>query len=338
MKFKSLLGVLFLLSGGVFSAHTSAAQPKVSKLKVVTTISVLKAITQKIGGSLVDVSSLSTAQEDPHFIKAKPTFKMLVGQADLFIQVGRSLELWAPQVLVASGNIKLDGDSVINASSGAITLEVPSALSRAGGDIHPQGNPHVWLSPLGALKMAENIRDGLIKKFPAQKKVIENNFMSFKKELSVALFGAELVSMTKDVNFLWRLHEGKKLKEYLVKRKKSVGGWLKLASTIDYSMITYHTTWSYLANEFDLKIFAQIEEKSGVAPSLRYQNQLVKKAKESNVKHIVVANYYKGSAKLINLVAKNISGKKILLDGDCQKGETYIQMMDRILNQLAKFK
>jgi zinc/manganese transport system substrate-binding protein len=324
----------------IFIAWPLCSKPQVlapAKLKIVTTLEVLKALTTEIGGDRVEVESLSKASEDPHFIKAKPTFKLLVSKADLFIEIGRSLELWAPQVIESAGNTKIMGEGLIKASVGVKSLEVPTELSRKNGDVHPEGNPHIWLSPTAALKMAENIKNALIKKDEAHKKTYEDNFIKFKEKLAIALFGKEL-SEPKKIDFLWRLHDGKKLDEYLKKHKKSVGGWLKLTKNIDYSFITWHTVWSYLADEFGLKIFAQIEEKSGIAPSLKYQNELIKKAKEAGVKHIVAASYYKGNSKLMDLIASKIDGKKLLIDVDCEEGESYISMMDRILDKLVKFK
>jgi zinc/manganese transport system substrate-binding protein len=309
------------------------------KFKVVTTLSVLKSITKEIGGDFVEVTSLSSAADDPHFIKAKPTFKQLIASADLFIQIGRSLELWVPEVLSAAGNKKLTGTGLVSASAGMKALEVPAKLTREKGDIHPEGNPHVWLSPLNAIKMADTIKTALIAHDPAHKAQYEVNYGAFKHKVAESLFGKDLLLSSGRPDFLLRLHEGKKLTSYLATRKKTAGGWLKLAAGVDYTFITYHTVWSYLADEFALKIFdLKIEEKSGVPPSLKYQNELVKKAKAQGVRHIVAASYYAGNSKLIDLIASQISGKKMLVDVDCQENETYVAMMDRILKSLVDFK
>lgn len=328
---------LFILLWSSFAIASPSEKKLPQKLKVVTTLEVLKSLTKEIGGDFVEVSSLSSASEDPHFIKAKPTFKLLLSEADLFIEIGRSLELWAPQVLESSGNPKLKGDGLVVASANVEALEIPKELSRKNGDVHPEGNPHIWLSPTAALKMAENIKNALVKKDEAHKKSYEDNFKKFKEKLAVALFGKDLGSGSK-VDFLWRLHQGNKLDEYLKKHKKTVDGWLKLSKKIDYTFITYHSVWSYLAKEFNLKILAHIEEKSGVAPSLKYQNELVEKAKKAGVHHIVAASYYKGNSKLMDYIAGQINGQKLLMDADCQKDESYIDMMNRILSELEKFK
>lgn len=307
-------------------------------LNVVTTLAVIASIAKEIGGDRVVVNSLTEPAEDPHFVKAKPTFKRLVADAQLFVQIGRSLELWVPQVIAASGNAKLFGTGFVSVSSGMKALEVPSELSRDKGDIHPQGNPHVWLSALGGLKMAEIIKAALVTLDGAHKATYEKNFTVFKDRLSKALFGEELVKASGNADFLWRLHEGKKLKEYLAAKKTPVGGWLKIASNIDYPFLTYHKVWSYFVDEFELNYIDAIEEKSGVAPTPKYIEELTKRANEKKVKHIFDARYYIGNTKVMDVVAAKIGGKKIFIDADCLPGETFVAMMDRIFKNLTDFK
>lgn len=302
------------------------------KIKIVTTLSVLKSLAQEIGGERVIVDSLSGAADDPHSVKAKPTFKRLVHDADLFIKVGRSLELWVPQVIDGANNPKLSPSSIITASLGIRNLEIPTKLSRESGDVHPEGNPHVWLAPMGALKMAENIKNALIAKDPSSKAIYEANFNRFKNTMAQALFGADIIKKVGSVDFLFRLHEGKRLKSYATGKKVGLGGWLKQAAMIDYPFITYHSVWSYLADEFGLSVFAHIEEKAGVEPSAKYRIDLVQRAKAANVKRIIAASYYVGHNRIIDVIAKEIGGQKLFVDVDSRPGETYVAMMNRIVN------
>jgi zinc/manganese transport system substrate-binding protein len=339
MWLRAILPVLLLTSPFLSAAPKKevAKKVEVKKLKVVTTLAVLEALAKEVGGNLVEVASLSSASEDPHFVKAKPTFKRQVSEADLFIQAG-GLELWVPQVISASNNPKLTGNGLLTASTGVKFLEIPEKLSRDQGDIHSEGNPHVWLSPLAALKMSENIKNALIAKDPSHKDQYEKNFLAFKTKLAHALFGAPLVKAAGSIDFLFRLHQGKKLHDYMKKRPALMGGWVALAKKIDYPFVTYHSVWSYLAHEFDLKIFADIEEKPGLPPSLRYQNELIKKLQANNVRHIVAATYYVGYQKLIDLIADKIGGQKIFIDADSRPNESYIDMINRILQTLSDFK
>ncbi|HXW53188.1 MAG TPA: hypothetical protein VEL47_03680, partial [Myxococcota bacterium] len=63
--------IVFLMAAVPVSSGQTQAKPA-PKLQVVTTLAVIAAIVKDIGGPWVEVASLSSAGEDPHFIKAKP--------------------------------------------------------------------------------------------------------------------------------------------------------------------------------------------------------------------------------------------------------------------------
>lgn len=319
-----------------------SAPVKKEPLKVVTTLSVLAAIVKEIGGAEVVVTSLGTATEDPHFIREKPTFKAAVADADLFVEIGRSLELWAKPVIASSQNPKLlSKQGVITVSQGVLSLEVPRELSRGQGDIHPEGNPHIWLSPYAILQVAKNIHDGLSKTNPQEKASLLANYKKFKTTMTQKMFGESLAKSygEKGEDMLWRLYIGGQLNNYLAARKKTLGGWLLLAKDkLTYPFFTFHSDFSYLAHAFGLKIAGQIEEKAGIPPSLRYQNELKSKALKEKVTHIVSSSYYVGSKDIMDKLAKDIKGKVLLLDIDCLANETYVQMMDRLIMGLVNFK
>src|SRR2546428_547236 len=64
-----------------------------AKLKVVTTTTDLKSIVEAVGGDQVEVASLGTGHEDPHFIDAKPSYMVLARNADLWVRIGMELEI-----------------------------------------------------------------------------------------------------------------------------------------------------------------------------------------------------------------------------------------------------
>jgi len=52
----------------------------------------------------VHVRALADARQDPHFVEPRPTLMQLARDADLFVEVGLQLELWAEKVVAGSGN------------------------------------------------------------------------------------------------------------------------------------------------------------------------------------------------------------------------------------------
>src|SRR5678810_1507314 len=72
-------------------------------IKVVTTTTDLKSITELIGGDKVSVSSIATGYQNPHFVDPKPSYIISLSNADLFVTVGLDLETgWSPQLLASS--------------------------------------------------------------------------------------------------------------------------------------------------------------------------------------------------------------------------------------------
>ena len=85
------MNILFILLGLTFSAPEVEST---DKLRVVTTLQVYRDVVEKIGGDLVSVEALVHPRRDPHYIPANPLMQRKVSESDLFIETGRSLELW----------------------------------------------------------------------------------------------------------------------------------------------------------------------------------------------------------------------------------------------------
>src|ERR1051326_9421617 len=137
----------------------SAAEAK--KLKVITTLTDLAALTQEVGGDKVEVEALAKGYQDPHFVEPKPSFLLKLRNTDLLVLVGLELEIgWLPPLITQSGNGKIQpgGQGYLDASQFAQILEIPQGnVTRAEGDVHPMGNPHYWLDPDNGRRMAKGI-------------------------------------------------------------------------------------------------------------------------------------------------------------------------------------
>src|SRR5678815_2674907 len=130
MKFLStLLAALFAL-------------PASAKLQVFACEPEWGALLHELAGDKIDVSVGTTALQDVHQIDAKPSLIAKVRKADLLVCTGADLEVgWLPQLLQQSGNQKVaSGAGYFMAASQVTTLDKPTQLDRAAGDVHPQGN------------------------------------------------------------------------------------------------------------------------------------------------------------------------------------------------------
>ena len=184
-----------ILAWFVFFACSAFAEAQT--IKVVTTLPTLKALVEEVGGDRVDVVALSRGDQDPHFVTPTPVLMRRTREADLFIENGFTLEQWADEVVNGSGNSKIfrGTSGRVTAAEGIAALEIPSILSREMGDIHPQGNPHVWLDPLRAKIEATNIADALKRVDPENAGYYESRKESFHGRIDEALFGEELLNL-----------------------------------------------------------------------------------------------------------------------------------------------
>ena len=81
-------------------AHSGTGEKK----KVLVTLAALKSITDALAGDDFEVTALAKPDQDPHTVTPTPTLMKKLHKADLFIEIGLQLELWADQVATGSGN------------------------------------------------------------------------------------------------------------------------------------------------------------------------------------------------------------------------------------------
>src|SRR5262245_39035593 len=149
---------------GVVLLAAGPAQAQ-GRLTVMTTTEDLAAIAREVGGDRLTVESIARGYQDPHFVEAKPSFILKLQKADLLVVVGRDLEIgWLPPLIQQSRNAKVQvgGPGYLDASLRARILDIPQGqVTRAAGDVHPQGNPHYWLDPENGKIIAKTIADKL---------------------------------------------------------------------------------------------------------------------------------------------------------------------------------
>src|SRR5436190_19459598 len=115
------------------------------KLKVVTATEDLASLAREVGGDHVTVSSIGKGYQDPHFIEPKPSFLLLLKNADLLEVVGLELEIgWLPPLLDQSRNNKIrpGQPGYLDLSQGVEILDRPDVVNRPMGDVRPVGKPH----------------------------------------------------------------------------------------------------------------------------------------------------------------------------------------------------
>lgn len=335
-----LAAALFL-----FSAMAPTALAAEKKVRVVCTLPTLKALTEEVGGNRVEVIALARGDQDPHFVTPTPVLMQKTRQADLFVENGFSLELWADQVANGSGNPRIFRGTRgrIIAGSGISALEVPSVLSREFGDIHPQGNPHVWLDPLLAKMQAGNIAEALKSVDPGGTAYYEARKIEFSKRIDDALFGPELLKLV-GIQKLTRLAWSGQLHGFLEENKITgqplaarASGWLKAAEPLRrLKVIEFHKVWAYFARVFGMQLVGTIEERPGIPPGPQHVIQVTERMKAERIPIILVDNFYDPS--LPNRIAMQTGAQAVLLPNQVE-GEpgikTYFDLMDHVIQKMT---
>ncbi len=262
LKFNLLASAFLFIFCFAHSSETFAASSASAKLNVVTTITDLRAITAEVGGEFVNVESIAKGTQDPHFIEAKPSFMVKMAQADLVIAIGLELEVgWLPSVMRGSRNTKIATGQKGYLEVGPLVepLEVPvGKVTRADGDVHPYGNPHVTLDPIRAGQIAEKISERLSDLDPAHK----DYFTQHSRALAQ------------------RLQEKTKL-------------WSeRINKTGIKNVISYHKTLTYFFSRFHLQNPDILEPKPGIPPTSSHILEVIDEMKKQNINLILVENYF----------------------------------------------
>ncbi|OCR87506.1 ABC transporter substrate-binding protein [Campylobacter fetus subsp. testudinum] len=135
---------------------------------------------------------------------------------------------------------------------------------------------HIWVDPLLVKIQAKNIADALIAHYPKNKALYEENLAKFQNELDM-------------------------LDSYIKEQ---------LASVENRNFIVYHPSWAYFAKRYGLNQIAI--ETEGKEPKPAQLANIIKEAKEENVKVIFVAPQF--SKKAAQLIAKEAGANVVEID------------------------
>ena len=276
MKRKHLIPILVVAA--LMGSATARAQ---GKLNIMASTEDLAAIAREVAGDRADVDSIAKGYQDPHFVEAKPSFILKLQKADLLIVVGRELEIgWLPPLIQQSRNSKIQPGAIgyLDASLNAHILEIPQGqITRAMGDVHPQGNPHYWLDPDNGKIIAQAIAGKLSQLRPNDKASFDQHVADFSKRLDDA---------------------GKR--------------WLSaMAPYKGLKVVTYHRSFPNFTDRFGLDVIGYVEPRPGIPPSPSHTLELIQEMKKQNVKIILVEPYF--DLKTPNSIARETGAKVLVL-------------------------
>ena len=301
-----MLKKIVLLTFTVVVLVAPGATDARAAIKVVTTTEDLASLTKEVGGDKVDVESLARGFQDPHFVEPKPSFILKLHGADLVVVIGRELEIgWLPALLTQSRNARIQqgADRYLDASLTARILEIPTGqITRAMGDVHPQGNPHYWLGTDNGRRAAQAIQKKLAETSPGDAGYFAQRYADFDRRLL-------------DAEKRWRA---------------------AMAPYNGLKVVSYHRSWPNFTDEFGLDVIGYIEPKPGIPPSPSHTLELMQEMRRLQVKVIIMEPYF--DSKTPNAIARETGGRVVVLApsvGGDKEVTDYFKLFDYNVNKLV---
>ena len=270
--------LLLLLSAGCvpsrdeaqIAATTLPVYEFTSRLCKGTGLSVTRLVTENV--SYLHDYSLSVRQ-----VKA-------VESAEVVILSGAGLEDFMEGMLSNAA-------CVVESAEGIELLECAEEHSHDHQHDHAhEHDPHIWLSPLHAKQMAQNICAGLKKNYPQH----------------AVAFDSNLASLLSDLDKL--LAYGQQQLKILPCRE----------------LITFHDGFAYFAEAFDLTILEAVEEESGSEASAAELKHLITLVDSHNLPAIFTE--HSGSVSAANVIAAETQAHIYTLDM-AMSGNSYFEAM-----------
>ena len=335
-----------MIAAFVSTALLAAALGAPAPIRIVTTLTTYASITREIVGDRASVSSIAEGDEDPHFVQPRPSFVPSLRDADLFVTTGMDLELWVPALLDRANNARVreGGVGYVPAFRGIRIMEIPTNLSRAEGDIHADGNPHIASDPINAIVIARNILAGLQRVDADNYAFYADREKDFELRILKATFGDDLVRILTPAT-LFDLANSDRLVPFLQTTKYQgqplwgrLGGWMKEALPLrGRKMVCYHKEYSYFSRRFGVDCVEYIEPKPGIPPTPRHVQEVIALMREQHIPVLMAANFY--SHDEINEVAQRTGAAAVVVPENTNGAPgvvTYFDMMNNWITQLVR--
>ena len=228
--------------GGESSGAASA-----DGLNVVSTVSPITSIVENVGGTRIRLRGVVPEGVNSHTFEPAPSVAAVMSEADLIILNGLFLE--EPSLRMAQANAKPGavilslGDKAISRDEWVFDFSFPES------DGHP--NPHLWTSPILALKYAELVRDELSRLDPENADYFSQNYAEFERR---ALDLDDRIA--------------------------------RAAATVppdNRKLLTYHDSFPFFGPRYGFEIIGAAQPSDFTEPSAREVAQLIDQARETGV-------------------------------------------------------
>jgi ABC-type Zn uptake system ZnuABC Zn-binding protein ZnuA len=292
--------------GALLALAVCAGSADAAKIRVVTTITDLKALTEAVGGDLVEVESLARGSQNPHDVEMRPSLMLKLRRADLLVVNGLGLDFWIDGLVQNANNPRLlaGAPGRVDASGGVPVRDVPAGrVDRSMGDVHPAGNPHYTLDPGTAPVVTQTILDALVRAAPAERARLE-----------------------------------RQRHEFLARLAEAQARWTKTLEPFRGTrVVVNHNLWTYFLARFGLEVAGTIEERPGIPPSPAHVSRLIRQIRDEQLRVVVLEAW--ADRRLAERVAADSGARLAELAsaaGAAKGTDGYIQLVDHNVTALAQ--
>lgn len=275
-----------------------------AKLKIVASTADVAALVKEVTGDLATVDGIAKGTQDPHAIEPKPSYMLKMNGADLVVANGLSLETgWLPTLIQGARNPKIlpGGPGYLDLGASAEPIDIPSGtVSRAMGDVHPDGNPHFTLDPERTGKLALVVAERLGELDAEHKADFEARARAYQTRISG------------------------KIKAWQERVKKS---GLK-------EIVTYHPSLNYFLARFGLKSAGFLEPKPGIPPTAQHIVEIIGVVKTKKIPLILVDNFY--DAKIADRIKIEAPQVKVKTVGIAVGSAAGLDKLEDVTEQLVR--
>lgn len=276
-----------LCFGAVFQGCSQPPAPK-AKEKLDITVSILpqKYFVERIGGENVNVNVMVQPGDNPHTYEPKPQQLRSLAEAEAYLSIGVSFEkAWMDRIKAANPKMP-----IIDTTQGMKLLPMV-AHHHHGEEGHEHEDEHDETGHKGEEKAAENL-DPHVWLSPQRVKIQAQTIYQTLVELdpeNQAQYRAALDQFLADID---RLDAEIRQSFAGIQQRK---------------FMVFHPSWGYFADDYGLEMISI--EVGGQEPSAAELAQLIRQAKEENIRVIFVQPEF--STKSAETIAQEINGEVI---------------------------
>lgn len=285
---KKLFVLIMLMAIGFTGCSTTeTAENESSKPQVYCSFYGIYDFVSTIGGDKIDAYNIVPTGTEPHDWEPSTVEMAKLTKADIIFYNGMGMESWIDKVRESAG----DGVKYIELSQGI------------GDENSP--DPHIWLDPENAVKMAEKIKDSLCELDAVYKDYYEKNCN-------------ELVAEINEVD-----------KEYTE----------ALANIENNKIVVAHEAYGWLCNAYGLEQIAIEGISAEGEPSPSKMQELINTIRDNDIKYIFFEELV--SPKVAESLAAETGAELLVLnpiegltDEEIAEGKNYISIMRENLENL----